>query len=367
MRKKLIFLLLLIFLLGIATALAAFGVKSYLLRSKEPDKPDRIRVIEVERSLLALPHYIALAQAFYQEQDLEVTSTVQESLTAQEDVQLKGQGDVLLGNLCQSLFTRPLGTGAELVAFAGIANREGTFLLGREATKVFSWDQIKRKSILGDAPDTQSNIILEEALKQHKLTLQHQVIIIQNIPPKLKEGAFQAGVGHYVQMAEPLASLTEQSGTGKKVVFLGNAVQPIPALTFLAPATYLKKHSQEYQKLTNGLCKGLLWLNYHKPEEAARVVASYFPEIDQRTLALTIAHYKKQGVWTKNPQINENDYQNLQAYTKRAGELTNPVEYSEGVYAKLAKKAAKTVQYIPPELQPKKKTWWEKVKTLDFK
>lgn len=367
MRNKLIFLLLLILLLGTATALATYGVKSYLLHSKDSEHPDRIRVVEVERSLLALPHYIALSQGFYREQDLDVTSTVEQSLAAQEEVQLKGQGDILLGDLCQSLFTRPLGTGAEMMAFAGLANRDGTFLLSREATEAFSWEQIKRKTILGDAPDAQSNIILEEALKQHKLTLQHQVIIIQNIPKKIKEGTFQAGVGHYVQMAEPLASLTEQSGTGQTVAFLGTVVDPIPALTFLAPETYLKKHNQECQKLTNGLCKGQLWLDYHKPEEAARVVAAFFPELDKRTLTLIIERYKKQGIWMKNPQIAAKDYQNLQAYVKRSGELTNPVEYSDGVYAKLAKKATKTVQYIPPELQPKKKTWWEKVQTMDFK
>ena len=361
MRRRWKFLLLLLLLLGIAGALGTYGVKSYLLRSQEPVKPDRLHVVEVERSILALPHYIAMAQGFYHEQNLEVTSTVLETIDVEEEVKLKDQGDVLLGNLCQSVFTRPLGTGAELLAFAELAHRDGTYLLGRENTEAFSWEQMKRKTILGNAPDAQSNIILEEALKQHKLVLQQQVIIIQNIPRKLKQGAFEAGVGHYVQMKEPLSIQTELTGAGKSVAFLGAAVEPIPALTFLAPEAYLKKHSQESQKLVNGLCKGLLWLDYHKPEEAARVVSAYFPDLDKQILTRIIERYKKQGLWSKTPLIAEKDYENLHTYVKRSGELTNPVEYSDGVYAKLAKKAAKTVKYIPPELQPKKKTWWEKL------
>lgn len=358
-------LLLLIVLLGIAGTLSTYGVQTYFLYSKEPDQPAHIKVVETERSILALPHYIALAQGFYQEQNLDVEVIVPEKAN-EEGVTLKGQGNILLGNLCQSLFTLPLGTGPELVAFAGVASRDGSYLLGRSDAPVFSWEQMKRKTILGEAPDTQGNIILEQALREHKLTLQHQVIIIQNIPAKLKEGAFQAGVGHYVQMSQPLASQTELNGSGKTVAFLGSVVQPIPSLVLLAPQSYLSKQGSTCQKLVNGLCKGQLWLDYHKPEEAARVVAPYFTDLDKQTLTQIIDTYKKQGVWSKNPVIPEQAYDNLQTYVKNAGELTNPVVYGDGVYAKLAKKAVGTVEYIPPELQ-KEKTWWEKVKTLDFK
>ncbi|WP_073235502.1 ABC transporter substrate-binding protein [Desulforamulus putei] len=356
---------LLVLLAAIAAGLGTHGVRTYLLYSKEPAKPDIVKVAETERSLLALPHYIALAQGFYREQDLRVESSVLKE-AAQEELKLNDQADVLLGNLSQALFTRPLGTGADLVAFAGLARKEGSFLLGREETQPFSWDRVKKKSILGDAPDTQSNIILEEALKQNKLILQHQVIIIQNLPPNLKEGAFQAGLGHFVQMSEPQATLIEQNGFGKTAVFLGTAVGPVPALALMAPASYLKGHSRQCQKLVNGLCKGMLWLDYHTPVEAARVVAPYFPDLDRQTLTKIIERYKKLGLWDKSPVIPQEDYENLQNYVKRAGELTNPVNYKDGVYTKFARKAARTVEYVPPEKE-KEKTWWEKIKTLDFK
>lgn len=365
MRRRRMWLLA-ILLVGIAVALATHGVKTYFLYNKEPERPVKIRVLEGERSLLALPHYIAMAQGFYKEQKLDVESAVLDD-SSKDELSLTGKNaDVLLGNLCQTVFTRPLGTGAELVAFAGLARRDGTFLLGHQDIQEFTWEKLKRKTILGDAPDTQSNIILEEAIKQNKLTLQHQVIIIQNLPPALKEGAFQAGVGDYVQMSEPLASLAEDSGIGKTVAFLGTTVDSIPSLVFLAPENYLKQQDKANQKLVNGLCKGMLWLDYHSPVEAARVTAPYFPDIDKQLLTKIIAHYKKLGLWDKTPVIAEEDYEQLQGYVRRAGELTNPVAFKYGVNTKYAKKASKTVEYIPPE-QQREKTWWEKVKTLDFK
>ncbi|SHK61225.1 ABC transporter substrate-binding protein [Desulforamulus aeronauticus] len=356
----------LILLLTAAAGLVTYGVNTYLLWSVDKNKSDRIRVVEATPSLLALPHYIALAQGFYREQELEViSSTLPE--TKEENFKLTAQGDVLLGDLNRFLFTSPLGTGAKLVCFASLARRDGTFLLSRPEAEVFSWDKMKRKSILGDAPDSQSNIILEEALRKNKLTLQHQVIIIQNLPEKLKQGAFQAGVGHYVQMSEPLATLTEQQGAGKIAIPLGSVVEPIPSLVFLAPAEYLKEHSHKYQKLVNGLCKAMLWLDYHTSAEAARVTAPYFPDLAEQTLVNTIERYKKMGLWDKTPVIHEQDYQNLQNYVRRAGELTNPVAYQDGVQNKYAKKAVQTVKYIPPDQQPKKKNLWERVKSLDFK
>ncbi|ABO51066.1 ABC-type nitrate/sulfonate/taurine/bicarbonate transport systems, periplasmic component [Desulforamulus reducens MI-1] len=360
-RLWLFILLLLFAIVGLGT----FGVKNFLFYSQETEKPDRIKVVEGQLTFLALPHYIALTQGFYREQNLEVETAVTNT-PPEEQLNLKGQGDVFLGNLCQTVFTRPLGTGADLVAFGALAQKEGAFLLSRKDDQKFSWENVKKKIILGDAPDTQSNIILEEALRQNNLALQHHVIIVQNLPSNLKEGAFQAGVAHYLQMPQPFAYQIQENQLGKIAIFLGDAVAPIPSLVILAPESYLKQHSKECQKLVNGLCKGLLWLDYHKPEEATRVVASYFPELDKKTLTAIIKQYKELGMWGKNPLIAEEHYEHLKAYVSRAGELTNPVKFSDGVNNKLAKKAAKTVKYIPPE-QQKEKTWWEKVKSLDFK
>jgi len=357
-RKVLLILTVLVLLAVIGT----YGLQTYSWRSHEPGKPDKIKVVEAEHSILALPHYIALAQGFYREQKLELESRV--LFSDQNDLKLTGQGDVFLGNLCQSTFTRPLGTGAHLVAFAGVSRKDGTFLLAQKDEKSFSWGRLKLKTVLGDAPDNQSNIVLEEALRQNNLTLQ-QVIIMQNIPPDLKEGAFQAGVGHYVQMAEPQATLTESKGNGKIATFLGSTVGTIPSLVFAAPKNYLKDHSEAIQKLVNGLCKGMLWLDYHKPAEAARVVAPFFPNLDEQTMLKMIERYKKSGMWDKSPAIDKEDYDRLQDYVRRAGELTNPVNFQDGVNNKFATKATKTIEYIPPELQ-KKPTRWEKIKSLMF-
>lgn len=364
MRKRWKGLLLLLVLVTIA-GLGSFGIKEFLLYQQEPKGPDQIKIVESEHTLLALPHYIALAQGFYQEQKLEITTSKLET-SSENSLVKQSKGAVLLGDLCQGVFTRPLGTGADLVAFATVAQREGSYLISRQDITDFSWQAVKGKSILGDAPDSQSNILLEEALKQNKLTLQHQVIIIQNLPSDLKEGAFAAGVGHFVQMPQPLAQQTLLKQTGKLAAFLGDAIAPIPSLVLLASGNYLKNNDQACQKLVSGLCKGMLWLDYHKPEEAAQVVSPYFPELDKEVLTRIIQNYKKQGMWAKNPILLEKDYENLKTYVSHSGEMTNPVDFGAGVNNKLAKNAAKTVTYIPPELQ-KEKTWWEKVKSLDFK
>ncbi|MEG6523146.1 ABC transporter substrate-binding protein [Desulfotomaculum sp. 1211_IL3151] len=364
MRKRWKGLLLLLLLLAVA-GLGTFGMKEFLLYQLESKGPDQIKIVENERTLLALPHYIALAQGFYQEQDLEITTSKLATSSENSFVE-QSNGAVLLSDLCQGVFTRPLGTGADRIAFATVAQREGTYLISRQDATNFSWQNVKRKSILGDAPDSQSNIVLEEALRQNKLTLQHQVIIIQNLPSDLKEGAFAAGVGHFVQMPQPLAQQTLQRQTGNLATFLGDAVAPIPSLVFLASGNYLKNNAQACQKLVNGLCKGMLWLDYHKPEEAAQIVSPYFPELDKEVITIIIQEYKKQGMWAKNPLTLEKDYENLKTYVSHSGEMTNPVEFKDGVNNTLAKHAAKTVEYIPPELK-KEKTWWEKVKSLDFK
>ena len=357
MRFKRWFMLL--FLLAMIVAMVILSIKTYSLFGKGPEKTDKIRVLETERTLTALPHYLALTLGFYREQQLEVDSLLLKDMP--EEVKPDARGEVWLCNLTQCLFTRPLGTGAELVAFAGLARKDGTFLLGREENSSFAWEQLRRKSILGDPPDDQCNILLEEILRKNNLFLQHQVIIIQNIPRDLKEGTFEAGLSDYVLMPEPMATRTEESGLGKKLTALNTSLDPVPSLVMAASPVYQKQHEREVQKLTNGLCKAMLWLDYHGSAEAARVIAPFFPEINQPTLVKMIQQYRDMGLWDQSPVIAKEDYELLQCFVRKAGELTNPVEYSRGSNMKFAQKAAGTVQYIPPE-QQKEKSRWEKIK-----
>lgn len=345
MARKIIFA---ICLLAAIIAGGYFGFQTIYHYQNNIAQNSSVNIVEAERSILFLPQYIALSERFFLEQKLEVHLTTAEGINANAPAKAEDQ-QIQLGSLSQALLTKPLGSGLDQVAFAGLAQHDGTFLLARRSKSVFQWKDFKQRSIISGAPEDLPTIDLEEALKQHGLSIQQQVIIIHNLPSYLREAAFEAGVGDYLQCQEPLASLAESRGIGKIICAVGAGSGQIPAAVYTASPAYLKEHPEVAQKIANGICLAQQWLFQHSPEEIADTVSVYFPNLERAMLIKAIIRYKAQNIWSATPVITAEAYNRLKDYIQRAGELTNPIPYDQGINNRFAEKAAAEMHYRPPQ------------------
>ncbi|MBO8137245.1 MAG: ABC transporter substrate-binding protein [Desulfotomaculum sp.] len=360
MRKKLFVLLLIIIVIS-----ALVYTRHILSRDTEEKEIPVIHLVEERRTPLFIPHYLAVNLGFFSEQNIDVkTLTVAKGKTTLQMLQEK-EADVILAGPGQAVLTGPPRSGSSPVAFAEVTRRNGAFLMVRKLEDEFNWKDTERRTIISGPPTEDTSIILEYILRRNKVLPNWDVNVIENLPPYLRPGTFKSGTGSFLVVEEPDASRLEGQGVGTAAVSLGKEAGRMPAAVYISRPDYLDSHSQEVQKLVNGLYKAQQWMHYHSPAEIAGAVKNSFPQYDRSELISAVKRYKQADLWSPNPVIDKNSYQNLYRAVETSGELVNKVPFSKAVTNRFAKIALKKVHYVPKDKQkPKPGLNWRYIRSL---
>src|SRR4051794_38733179 len=98
------------------------------------------------------PYYVALHQGLFAEHGLELTSTIPGDGRVILAGQMRGDLDVALGGIMRSLVSYDAGERNAPIHFTRLNDRDGFFLIGRNAS--FDWPDLlgKRLILFSEAP-----------------------------------------------------------------------------------------------------------------------------------------------------------------------------------------------------------------------
>lgn len=185
-------------------------------------------------------------------------------------------------------------------------------------------------------------MVFEYILKQNGLDPQKDLSIDQSIDFGSTAAAFAGDLSSdFTVEFEPSATALEKEGTGHVVASLGVDSGYVPYTSYSAKTSYIEKNPEIIQSFTNGLQKGMKFVQQHTPEEIAVVIAPQFPETDLDTLTTIVKRYYDQDTWKENLIFEEESFELLQNILEGAGELSERAAYEELVTTEFAEKAAK--------------------------
>lgn len=184
-------------------------------------------------------------------------------------------------------------------------------------------------------------MVFEYILKQNGLDSQKDLSIDQSIDFGSTAAAFSGGKGEFTVEFEPSATVLEQNQEGYVVASLGVDSGYVPYTSYSAKTSYIEKHPQIIQKFTNGLQKGVDYVNTHTPEEIAKVIQPQFKENDLETITTIVARYQSQDTWKENLVFEKESFELLQDILESAGELEKRASYEDLVTSIYAKEAMK--------------------------
>ncbi|RJQ25170.1 MAG: ABC transporter substrate-binding protein [Peptococcaceae bacterium] len=305
-----------------------------------------LEVMEVTHTPYFLPQYIAINKGFFKEEGLSVHLNTTSREAARKAL-TDQRADIILCSLTESIFTLPPDKKPLPRAFAALTRLDGSFLLTRKKDSLFQWADLKEKTIIGDAPDSSAQVILEEVLRSHGLEPYRHLAIYQNIPTSLRLEAFHSGTGDYLLASETNVSIAEAGGYGHAIAAIGATGGEMPVAAYVASADYIDTHREVIQKFTNAIYKAQLWLQFHSAREAFDIVVPSFPQVDEEILLKSIERYLALNTWPKDPIITEEPYKRFRAAAEKAGELANPASYEDAVITDFARLATETVDYKP--------------------
>ncbi len=339
MKKYLIVLLVII--------VVAVGITTYLLLNKGEENKEELttlKVNEVTRSVFYAPQYVAINQGFFKEEGLNIELTTGQGADKVMTAVLSGQSDIGFAGPEASIYVYNEGRENYTQVFAQLTQRDGSFLVSKEKTNKFSWQDLKGKVVIPGRKGGVPYMTLEYVLKKNGIDPQKDLVLDDSISFDLMAGAFAGGNAEYVTLFEPTASMTEKAGAGYVVASVGAEAGEIPYTAYFTSKDYIEKNPNIIQGFTNAIYKGQKWVQSHTAKEIAEVIASFFPDTDLDMLTTSIQSYMDIDAWSDTPVLKQESFNLLQTVMKEAGELEKEADYEKIINNSFAQKAIETIK-----------------------
>ena len=319
--KKIITIIVCILLVAVVIAVGFIATR--------PQKNDTaiktLKVNEVTRSVFYAPQYVAIANGFFEEEGLKIELTTGQGADNVMTAVLAGQCDIGFCGPEASIYVYNEGKEDYVEVFAQLTKRDGSFLVSKNKTDNFSWQDLKGKTVIPGRKGGVPYMTFEYVLKQNGLNSE----------------TFAGGNAEYVTLFEPTASMTEAEGKGYVVASVGEASGEVPYTAYCAKKSYIEKNSETIEKFTRAIYKGQKWVRSHTSREIAEAIQSFFPSTSVESIEKSVQSYKDIDAWNETPVLKEESFDKLQLIMTEAGELTQKAPYNKIVNNTYAEKVIK--------------------------
>ena len=288
-----------------------------------------IKVNEVTRSVFYAPQYVAIANGFFKEEGLNIEITTGQGADNVMTAVLAEQCDIGFCGPEASIYVYNEGKEDYVQVFAQLTKRDGSFLVSKNPTDNFSWQDLKGETIIPGRKGGVPYMTLEYVLKQNGINPETDLTLDDSIKFDLMAGAFTGGSAEYVTLFEPTASMTEDAGKGYIVASVGEASGEIPYTAYCAKKSYIEANSDVIEGFTRAIYKGQQWVKEHSAKEIAETIQEYFPSTSVESLEKSVQSYKDIDAWNENPVLKQESFDKLQLIMTEAGELTQKAPYEK--------------------------------------
>lgn len=330
-----------VILLMIILLAVIFAIKTKFTDTSSDEGLKTIQLNEVTRSIFYAPQYVAISNRFFEEEGLRLEITTGQGADKVMTAILANQSDIGLCGPEASIYVYNEGKEDYIEVFAQLTQKDGSFLVSKEPTNNFSWQDLKGKTVIPGRKGGVPYMTLEYVLKKNGLNPQKDLILDDSIKFDLMAGAFTGGNAEYVTLFEPTASMTEDAQKGYIVASVGEAAGKVPYTAYCAKKSYIENNKDIIESFTKAIYKGEQWVKEHTAKEIAEQIQTFFPDTTIESLENSVQKYKDIDAWKGNPILNEEDFDKLQLIMTEAGELEQKAPYNKIVNNSFAEKVSK--------------------------
>ncbi len=320
------------------TAIAIVAAFVSTNKEKIENEIRTLKVSEVTRSVFYAPQYVAIANGFFEEEGLKIELTTGQGADNVMTAVLANQCDIGFCGPEASIYVYNEGKEDYIQVFAQLTKRDGSFLVSKNPTDNFSWEDLKGKTVIPGRKGGVPYMTFEYVLKQNGINPETDLVLDDSIKFDLMAGAFAGGDAEYVTLFEPTASMTEDEGKGYVVASVGEASGEVPYTAYCAKKSYIEKNSEVIEGFTRAIYKGQKWVKEHSAREIAEVIQGYFPSTSVESLEQSVQSYKNIDAWNETPVLKQEAFDKLQEIMTEAGELTKQAPYDKIVNNSFAEK-----------------------------
>lgn len=310
--------------------------------AKKPGEGKRKVVLnEVTRSVFYAPLYVAAGLGYFDDEGIELEIVTGGGSDKSMTALIAGEAQFALMGPETGVYVVNEGSKDHPMIIGQLTKRDGSYLIGRQPTDNFTWEDLRGKSVIGGRPGGMPYMTLNYVLKQHGLIPGEDVEVISNVQFNLMGGAFEGGTGDYVTLFEPTATLFERNGSGYIVANIGLESGEVPYTAFMTMPQTIKNEPELVEAFLRAVYKAQVFVENNSDSEVAKAMKAFFPDADESTLELVSKSYRATDSWMKTPVMTSEAFTRLQDIMETNGELKARVNFSELVDNSFAEKVSK--------------------------
>lgn len=304
---------------------------------KKSDGLKTIELNEVTHSVFYAPLYLAIENGYFEEEGLQVNLTngggADKSMTAV----LSGDAQIGLMGPETVIYVYNQEKKDYPKVFGQLTQKDGAFLVSRNAEPNFKWSDLQGKEILagrkGGVPAMTFEYILNELGMENGVDFNLNFDVQFN----LMTSAFLSGTADYCTVFEPTASEYQASGKWHIVASVGEAGGEIPYTSFIALGSYIEENQDTLKSFMKALKKAHEFISSSTERQVAEAIVKQFPSTTIESIEASVKSYKSINAWKTDLQATEASFTRLQDIMESANELTNRVPFNKIVDNSIAK------------------------------
>jgi len=291
-----------------------------------------VTVAEVAHSVFYAPQYVAHGLGFFEEEGLDVEIVLTSGADNVMASVLSGDADIGFSGSEATIYVYNGGEEDYVMTFAGLTQKDGSFLVSREWYDDFTLEDLRGKTVIGGRKGGMPEMTFEWALRENGIDPKNDLTIDTSVAFAAMEGAFIGGNGDFVTLFEPNATSVEKNGLGYVVAYIGELGGNVPYTAYNARKSYIEKNPLIIEKFTRAVNRGLEYVHSHSSEDIADIILEYFPDTSLSDMITIVNRYKEGEAWKKNITINEDEWNHIQEIMKASSELDKFVDYDKLIF-----------------------------------
>lgn len=304
--KKRIFIGIICLTIFIGVTFLVFGFKK-----KDDSNLVKIRLAEVTHSSFYSPLYVAIEKGYFKEEGIDLELVLTPGADKVSAAVLSNDVEIGFAGAESAIYVYKENEGDYLQLFAGLTKRDGQFIVARD--KDFKLTDLYGKEILVGRSTGMPALNFLNALKNENIDI-NKINVNYSVEFSALSGSFIGGVGDFVNLFEPNATLLQKNNYGKVVASVGKMSGEVPYTAFYARKSYIENNKDIIKKFTNAINKGIKYTLDNNSLIVSKDIISLFPDTKVDDLKEMIDRYKEYDCWLSNPYISEKLFTNLEDF-----------------------------------------------------
>jgi NitT/TauT family transport system substrate-binding protein len=271
------------------------------------------------------PYYVTLHRGLFAERRLDVETTVPGDGRLVLAGQARGDFDVALGGIMRSLVSYNAGEADAPLHFTRVNDRDGFFLVGRDAA--FTWEDLigRRLILFSEAPTPW--YVLRALLRERGLD-PDRIQAVGGMPSPEAAAAFSRGEADFLQAPAQVAEALVAGGDATIVAEMAAEAGPIPYSSYSAMRAVLDTQTEALAAFIRAHAATLAWMQSVSGAEIWETIAPSFPDADAAVFQRAVERYHRLGVWSSDATLPHASFERLAALMERGGLIQRVAPYA---------------------------------------